>query len=165
MTNQNHISSIEIERKFLVTSNVFKDQAYTHTPITQGFLSTNKKRTVRVRLKGEQGYLTIKGKSSANGLSRFEWEKKISKDEAKQLLKLCKKGIIDKIRYEIKVENHIFEVDEFLGDNTGLVLAEVELKFEDESFPKPDWLGKEVTGNPKYYNSQLSKQPYKNWKL
>ena len=165
MTNQNHIPNIEIERKFLVTSSAFKDQAFKYTTITQGFLSTNKKRTVRVRLKGEKGFLTIKGKSSKKGLSRFEWEKEISKDEAEQLLSLCKKGIIDKIRYEIKVNHHIFEVDEFLGDNAGLILAEVELKYEEEPFSKPDWLGEEVTGNSKYYNSQLSKQPYKNWKL
>ncbi|MCL4124124.1 UNVERIFIED_CONTAM: hypothetical protein GTU68_025324 [Idotea baltica] len=155
---------IEIERKFLVTSLAFKDEAIKQERIVQGFLSTNKKRTVRVRLKGEQGFLTIKGLSSKDGLSRFEWEKEISKPEAESLLMLCKKGIIDKLRYEIEIGNHIFEVDEFLGNNAGLIIAEVELKTENETYVKPKWLGKEVTGNQKYYNSQLSKQPYKSWK-
>lgn len=157
-------SNLEIERKFLVKSSAFKTEAFKNTKIVQGFLSTNKKRTVRVRLKGEQGFLTIKGASSKNGLSRFEWEKEISKTEAEDLLKLCKKGIIDKIRYEIKVENHIFEVDEFFGENEGLIVAEVELQAEEEAFTKPDWLGKEVTGNIKYYNSQLSSKPFTTWK-
>lgn len=157
-------SNLEIERKFLVKSKAFKTEAFKNTKIVQGFLSTNKKRTVRVRLKGEQGFLTIKGASSKNGLSRFEWEKEISKSEAEDLLKLCKKGIIDKIRYEIKVENHIFEVDEFFGENEGLIVAEVELQAEEEAFTKPDWLGKEVTGNIKYYNSQLSSKPFTTWK-
>jgi len=155
---------IEIERKFLVNSLVFKDEAIKQTRIVQGFLSTNKKRTVRVRLKGNQGFLTIKGLSSNDGLSRFEWEKEIPKSEAESLLTLCKKGIIDKIRYEIKVDNHLFEVDEFFGENTGLIVAEVELNSENEVFTKPNWLGKEVTGILKYYNSQLSKYPYKSWK-
>lgn len=154
---------IEIERKFLVVSNAYKQEAFKQSRIIQGFLSTNKKRTVRVRLKGDIGFLTIKGKSSKNGLSRFEWEKKISKSEAESLLKLCKKGIIDKIRYEIKVKEHIFEVDEFSGYNKGLVVAEVELNSENENYTKPDWLGKEVTRDHKYYNSQLSKVPFINW--
>ncbi|WGD35925.1 CYTH domain-containing protein [Olleya sp. YS] len=154
---------IEIERKFLVTSNAFKTEAYKKTRIIQGFLSTNKKRTVRVRLKGEQGFLTIKGESSVNGLSRYEWEKEIPKTEAKQLLKLCKKGVIDKIRHEVKVGSHIFEVDEFFGKNEGLILAEIELTSEKESFSIPNWLGKEVTGDIKYYNSQLSKHPFTKW--
>ncbi|APX99114.1 CYTH domain-containing protein [Lacinutrix venerupis] len=154
---------IEIERKFLVKNNAFKSDAFKQTRIVQGFLSTNKKRTVRVRLKGNTGFLTVKGASSKNGLSRFEWEKEITKNEAESLLKLCKKGIIDKIRYEIKVDNHIFEVDEFFEDNAGLIVAEVELSTEKESFTKPNWLGKEVTGETKYYNSQLSKTPYCKW--
>ena len=154
---------IEIERKFLVTSQAYKDDAFKQTRIIQGFLSTHKKRTVRVRLKGDKGVLTVKGMSSKNGLSRFEWEKEIPKDEAESLLQLCKKGIIDKIRYEVKVNTHVFEVDEFLGDNTGLILAEIELNSETESFTKPHWLGREVTGDLKYYNSQISKKPYKSW--
>ncbi|MDX1773086.1 CYTH domain-containing protein [Oceanihabitans sediminis] len=163
MENQKEISNLEIERKFLVKSNVFKAESFKQTRIVQGFLSTNKKRIVRVRLKGEKGFLTIKGESSKNGLSRFEWEKEISKEEAADLLKLCKKGIIDKTRYEVKVDTHTFEVDEFYGDNEGLIIAEVELQSEEECYIKPTWLGKEVTGNKKYYNSQLSENPYKNW--
>ena len=96
-------------------------------------------------------------------MSRFEWEKEISRHEAESLLKLCKKGVINKVRYEVKVDNHIFEVDEFLDDNEGLIIAEVELNTEQETFTKPNWLGEEVTGKPEYYNSQLSKQPFKKW--
>jgi CYTH domain-containing protein len=154
---------IEIERKFLVNSEAFKTEAFKSTRIIQGFLSTDKKRTVRVRLKGEQGFLTIKGESSKNGVSRFEWENEISKPEAEALLKLCKEEVIDKIRYEIKVGNHTFEVDEFFENNKGLIIAEVELNTENEHFTKPDWLGKEVTGETKYYNSQISKHPFCKW--
>jgi CYTH domain-containing protein len=155
---------VEIERKFLVNSNAFKKEAFKSTRIIQGFLNTDKERTVRVRLKGDNGFITVKGKSNNSGLSRFEWEKEISKTDAESLLKLCEKGIIDKIRYEVKVGNHIFEVDEFFGDNEGLIIAEVELNSEDETFKKPDWLGQEVTGQIKYYNSQLSKLPFNTWK-
>ncbi len=156
---------LEIERKFLVNSNAFKDKAFKKTRIIQGFLNTHKERTVRVRLKGEKGFLTVKGKSTKDGLERFEWEKEIDDSEAKSLLELCEKGIIDKIRYEVKSENHTFEIDEFSGDNKGLIIAEIELNSSDEKFIKPNWLGEEVTGNVKYYNSQLSKNPYKTWKL
>ena len=155
---------IEIERKFLVTSNAFKVEAFKSTRIIQGYLNSDKQRAVRVRIKGELGYLTVKGESSKNGLSRFEWEKEIAKEDAKELLNLCEPGVIDKIRYEIKVGNHVFEVDVFFGDNAGLIVAEVELEHEKESFEKPTWLGEEVTGQIKYYNSQLSKQPYNTWK-
>jgi CYTH domain-containing protein len=154
---------IEIERKFLVTSEAFKEEAFKHTRIVQGFLNTDKERTVRVRLKGNKGYLTVKGESSNDGLSRFEWEKEISKQDAQSLLALCEKGIIDKIRYEIKVGKHTFEVDEFFEDNKGLIVAEVELNSENEAFLKPNWLGEEVTGTIKYYNSQLSKEPFNTW--
>ena len=154
---------IEIERKFLVRSEDFKAEAFKHTRIVQGFLSTDKKRTVRVRIKGGEGYLTIKGQSSKNGLSRFEWEKNIPKAEAEQLLELCKQGVIDKIRYEVKVDNHTFEIDEFFGENEGLVVAEVELNSETEVYTIPKWLGEEVTGITRYYNSQLSEHPYTLW--
>ena len=154
---------IEIERKFLVQSDAFKDQAFKSTRIVQGFLNTHKKRTVRVRLKGNDGFLTIKGESSSSGLSRFEWEKNIPEEEAEQLLQLCEDGVIDKIRYEVKVEEHVFEIDVFFGDNTGLIVAEVELSSENETFKKPNWLGQEVTGDIRYYNSQLSKNPYNSW--
>jgi adenylate cyclase len=154
---------IEIERKFLVRSDSFKAEAFNKTRIIQGFLNTDKERTVRVRIKEEKGFLTIKGLSSNDGLSRFEWEKEISKTDAEALLQLCEKGIIDKIRHEVKVSNHVFEVDEFFGDNEGLIIAEIELNSENETFEKPDWLGKEVTGQIQYYNSQLSKKPFNTW--
>lgn len=154
---------IEIERKFLVNSDVYKSEAFKQSRIVQGFLNTDKERTVRVRIQADKGFLTIKGKSSSNGLSRFEWETEISIIEAEDLLKICEKGVIEKIRYEVKVGNHIFEVDEFDGNNQGLVIAEIELSEETEIYEKPNWLGEEVTGDIRYYNAQLSKQPYKTW--
>ncbi|MFD0931549.1 CYTH domain-containing protein [Psychroflexus salinarum] len=153
----------EIERKFLVNSEAFKEEAYKSTRISQGFLNSNKLRTVRIRITDDKGFLTIKGKSSVSGLSRLEWETEISKAEAKPLLLLCEPGQIEKTRFYINVGEHIFEVDEFYGENQGLIVAEVELSSEDEVFEKPDWLGKEVTGDVKYYNSMLSKQPYSKW--
>jgi len=155
---------LEIERKFLVTSDAFKQAAFKKTRIVQGFLNTHPERTVRVRIKGEQGFLTVKGVSNKTGTTRSEWETEISTEDAKQLLNQCEPGIIDKTRYEIKAGNHVFEVDEFLGENEGLIVAEVELNSENEVFEKPLWLGKEVTGELKYYNSQLSLNPFKNWK-
>ena len=116
---------IEIERKFLVTTDAFKKESHQKFRIIQGFLNRDPERTVRVRLKDDKGMLTVKGVSSNNGLSRFEWEKEITKNEAKALLEFCKKGVIDKIRYEVKVNNHIFEVDEFFGNNEGLIVAEI----------------------------------------
>lgn len=153
----------EIERKFLVKSNAFKSDSYQNTRIVQGFLNTHPERTVRIRINGEQAFLTVKGKSSENGLSRFEWEKEIEVEEAENLLKLCEPGIIEKDRYLVEVENHIFEVDDFHGQNEGLVVAEIELNAEEDTFSRPLWLGEEVTGDIRYYNSQLSKKPYLNW--
>lgn len=155
--------AIEIERKFLITSEDFKQKSYQKNYIKQGFLNSDKNRVVRVRIKDEKGFLTIKGKSNKNGTSRFEWEKEISKTEAEELFLLCEKGIIEKYRYLVKSKKHIFEVDEFLGDNKGLLVAEIELYSENEIFKKPLWLGKEVTGKKKYYNSNLSKKPFCNW--
>ena len=154
---------IEIERKFLVTSNEFIKLATRHNRIVQGYLSSSPERTVRVRIKGDKGYLTIKGESNESGLSRFEWEKEIPIEEAEQLLQLCEKGVIDKTRYEVIVGSHVYEVDIFTNENEGLTIAEVELNNEDENFEKPVWLGKEVTGDIKYYNSYLSKNPFQNW--
>ncbi|PHR73255.1 MAG: adenylate cyclase [Lutibacter sp.] len=154
---------IEIERKFLVKDTSFKNKSFKCLSIKQGFLNSNKNRVVRIRIVDDKGFITIKGKSSKNGLSRFEWEKKIPMKEAKKLLKLCEKEVIKKSRYLVKVENHTFEVDIFKGGNKGLIIAEIELSHEKESFSKPDWLGKEVTGEAKYYNSELSKVPFKNW--
>tara|TARA_R100000935_G_scaffold58239_2_gene94511 strand:+ start:1358 stop:1831 length:474 start_codon:yes stop_codon:yes gene_type:complete len=156
---------IEIERKFLVNSDQFKREAFKHTNIKQGYLNSHPERTIRIRTQDENAFLTIKGRSSESGLSRFEWEKKILLEEALALLKLCEPGIIEKTRYLVKSGTHVFEVDEFSGDNTGLIMAEIELLSEEDSFEKPNWLGKEVTGENRYYNSQLCINPYKNWNI
>ncbi len=155
---------IEIERKFLVKSDVFKNRATSKEKIAQGFLNTHPSRTVRVRINGNFGFLTVKGASNEAGTSRFEWEREISAEEAKELLKICEEGLIEKTRFKIPVGTHIFDVDEFHGANQGLIVAEIELQDENEPFEKPDWLDKEVTGDIKYYNSQLSKNPYSQWK-
>ena len=152
----------EIERKFLVKGD-FKADSFKATRITQGYLSSVPERTVRVRIKGDKGYITIKGKGNDSGASRYEWEKEIPVDEVKELLNLCEPGVIDKTRYLVKSGEHTFEVDEFYGENEGLVMAEVELKDENENFVKPTWLGEEVTGDVKYYNSMLMKNPYTKW--
>lgn len=154
---------IEIERKFLVKSDEFKTQAFTQNKIAQGYLSSLPERTVRIRIKGSKGFITIKGIGQQGGMSRFEWENEIPLDEAVQLLALCEKGKIEKTRFEIKSGDHIFEVDEFYGENEGLVIAEIELKSESDSFEKPDWLGDEVTNDERYYNAYLSKNPFKDW--
>lgn len=153
----------EIERKFLVKGD-FKSRATKALRITQGYLSSVPERTVRVRIKGDKGFITIKGKGGESGASRFEWEKEIPAEEVRELLKICEPGVIDKTRYIVPVGKHNYEVDEFYGDNQGLVMAEVELGSEDEAFDKPQWLGEELTGDVRYYNSMLMKNPYKNWK-
>lgn len=152
----------EIERKFLVNGE-FKSQAYAQSRIVQGYISSARGRTVRVRIRDGKGYLTIKGASNEAGTSRYEWEKEITLGEARELMKLCEPGVIDKTRYLIKSGEHVFEVDEFYGENEGLVMAEVELKAEDEPFKKPDFIGKEVTGDIRYYNSHLMKEPFTKW--
>jgi len=154
---------LEIERKFLVTSDIFKKESFTQNRIKQGYLNSVPERTVRVRIKGNKGFLTIKGISSESGMARFEWEKEIPIDEAEKLLLLCETGVIDKTRFEVRTDNHIIEIDEFYGDNEGLIMAEIELKSETESFEKPIWLGKEVTNDNRYYNAYLSSNPFKNW--
>lgn len=157
------IMGIEIERKFLVKSGTDIDTLGTAVPISQGYLSSVKERTVRVRIKGEQGFLTIKGAGNHTGTSRYEFEKEITIDEASELLKICEQPIISKTRTNVTVGQHIFEVDRFLLDNEGLIIAEVELSHENEEFEKPDWLAQEVTGDEKYYNAMLFKNPYKSW--
>lgn len=152
----------EIERKFLVCGE-YKTKAYKSVRITQGYILSDKRKSVRIRITNEKAFITIKGESSEDGLSRFEWEKEINVNEAKELLKLCSDKFIDKTRYLIKHGNHTIEVDDFHGDNEGLVIAEVELKSETDTFLKPDYLGEEVTGISKYYNSQLTKNPYTLW--
>ena len=152
--------ALEIERKFLVTGD-YKSRATSHSRIVQGYICSERGRTVRVRLRDERGYLTIKGPSNNGGLSRYEFEHEISKDEALSLFRLCEPGIVDKIRWLVPAGRHTFEVDEFFGENEGLVVAEVELGSEDEAFERPDFLGKEVTGDRRYYNSSLRIRPYK----
>lgn len=153
---------LEIERKFLIKEKLFNP---TSKPaiIKQGFLSDDPDRSVRIRITDNKGFITIKGRYDAAGLSRFEFEKEILHDEALDLLKLCKNIIIEKRRYNIKVVNHIFEVDIFQKENEGLMVAEVELDDIHENFDIPEWLGKEVTGDPKYYNLRLSEKPFKTW--
>ena len=153
----------EIERKFLVKGD-FKSFADSSSDIIQGYLSSVPERSVRIRINGNKAFLTIKGIANDKGVSRLEWEIEIKKSEAKELMKLCEPGVIEKRRFLIPSGKHTFEVDEFYGDNKGLVVAEIELRSEDEDFIKPDWLGKEVTGDKKYYNAALSRCPFKDWK-
>ena len=155
---------LEIERKFLVRSEAYKVQASTQTTMAQGFLNTHPERTVRVRIVGDKGFLTVKGASNASGVSRFEWEHQIPHGEAVNLIDLCEGSIVQKIRYRVNFQGHIFEVDEFLGENVGLTVAELELEHEDQRYGRPSWLGKEITGQTKYYNSQLALKPFSLWK-
>ena len=154
---------LEIERKFLVNSFDFINEAYAKHEIAQGYLNSNPERAVRIRIKEDKGYITIKGIGNASGTSRFEWEKEIPVDEARQLMQLCENGGIQKTRYEIRSGIHIIEVDVFHGNNQGLVLAEIELDNEQQSIVKPEWLGAEVTGDKRYYNSYLNTHPYLSW--
>lgn len=152
----------EIERKFLVTSQEFKDLAegvYIH----QGFLNTDKERVVRVRIYGDRAFLTVKG--ITKGATRAEFEYEIPPLDAEAMLSdLCEKPTIEKHRYSIDSGPHTWEVDEFHGENEGLVIAEIELSKEEEEFEKPSWIGHEVTSDPRYFNANLVSNPYKNWK-
>ena len=152
----------EIERKFLVTDDSYRTLAFDKSEILQGYICSGHGHTVRVRTRGDKGYLTIKG-PSMDGISRFEWEKEIEAKEAMELLQLADGALIDKCRYLVEYEGHTFEVDEFLGDNLGLTIAEVELQSPDEEFMRPEWLGDEVTGIKRYYNSHLRTYPYSAW--
>ncbi len=153
----------EIERKFLVKSEAYKALATKQYRIVQGFLNSHPERVVRARLKENKGFLTVKGKSDSSGLSRFEWETEIPLEVVESLLKICEKDLIEKTRYEVIIEGKTFEVDEFYGENQGLVIAEIELQDKLETFKRPTWLGDEVTGQTNYYNSNLITNPYKNW--
>ena len=155
--------ALEIERKFLVRGDGYKAAAFESVHMVQGYLSSASGRTVRVRIAGGRGFLTVKGPSDDAGLSRFEWEKEITAAEAEALLQIAEPGVIDKTRWLVASGEHTWEVDEFHGDNAGLVVAEIELQREDEAFDKPAWLGREVTGDRRYYNSSLIKNPYRNW--
>ena len=152
----------EIERKFLVDGE-YKSKAYASSRIVQGYICSARGRTVRIRIRDDKGYLTIKGPADASGISRYEWEKEIPLDEARDLMKICEPGAIDKTRYLVRSGRHVFEVDEFYGDNAGLVIAEVELSSPDEPFEKPDFIGQEVTGDARYYNAQLMRHPFCRW--
>ena len=156
------IMAQEIERKYLVVGE-FKSQAFAQSRIMQGYICSARGRTVRIRIRDDKGFLTIKGASDKSGLSRFEWEQEISLNDAMELMKLCDPGIIDKVRYLIRSGKHVFEVDEFFGANEGLIMAEVELASPDELVDKPHFIGEEVTGELRYYNSQLMKKPYSTW--
>lgn len=153
---------LEIERKFLINGD-YKKHAVKSLTIKQGYISTLYGITVRVRLKDKKGYLTIKGSTGESGLSRYEWEKEIASEEAEELLRLCDSGIIQKTRYLIPAGNYTWEVDEFHGENEGLVMAEIELRSESDTFSVPEWLGKEVTGDLRYYNSYIAKNPFTRW--
>jgi adenylate cyclase len=153
----------EIERKFLINGD-FKRFSTGETRIVQGYLSSVPERTVRVRVIDKNGFLTVKGIGNESGTSRFEWEKEIPLSEANDLLKICEPGVIDKTRFVIPEKGGLqFEVDEFHGDNQGLTVAEIELPSEDHKFERPDWLGKEVTSDVRYFNAMLMKNPFKNW--
>lgn len=152
----------EIERKFLVRGD-YKSHATRHVTIKQGYLSLSGTGIVRVRIKGEKAFLTVKSALVEGKLKRHEWEYEIPVREAEEMLQLCEDAMVEKVRYLIPYEGHLFEVDEFYGDNAGLVIAEMELSEEDEPYEKPEWLGAEVTGNVRYYNSFLSIHPYKEW--
>lgn len=154
--------TLEIERKFRVNGN-FKKEAIGKFEIRQGYLSTDPGRTVRVRIAGKKAFLTIKGPSDASGMARYEFEKEIKMDDAKQLLALCLPSVIEKTRYIVEFDEHVFEVDEFYSANAGLVIAEVELASTDESVQLPDWIGEEVTNDKKYYNSYLTNHPFTSW--
>ncbi|SFN23248.1 CYTH domain-containing protein [Paenimyroides ummariense] len=154
---------LEIERKFAVKSTNFLANAKESYKITQGYLNTDKNRTVRVRTKGNKGFITVKGISSADGLSRFEWEKEIDIKDAEALLLLCEDFVIDKTRYLVPFGAVVFEVDVFDGANKGLIIAEVELQTTDQQFEKPDWLGDELTGDERFYNAYLSNVPFTSW--
>jgi adenylate cyclase len=154
--------ALEIERKFLVCGE-FRNEATKAIHIVQGYLAAFPERTVRVRIMGDRGYVTVKGEARHRGLGRYEWEKEIPVTEAEELLLLCEPSLIEKTRYIIETGKHFFEVDDFHGDNAGLIIAEIELSSEDEDFVRPSWLGEEVTDDQRYYNAALSKNPYKNW--
>ena len=156
--------ALEIERKFLIKGD-FRPFVFKSVRITQGYLSSRPERTVRIRIQDEKGIITIKGLHNKSGASRYEWEKEIPAEEAQELLKLCEPGVIEKVRHLVKTDPFIFEVDEFHAENEGLIIAEIELPNDKTSFIKPAWLGAEVTGDKRYYNSMLVKNPFTEWKM
>lgn len=155
--------ALEIERKYLVLDSSYKHEAYSSSHIRQGYICSERGRSVRIRIRDEHAYLTIKGPSLDGGLSRYEFEQQIPFDDAQKLMSLCEPGIIDKTRWLVRSGDHIFEVDEFHADNDGLVVAEVELNDPTETPLLPHFIGQEVTGDRRYYNSQLRRHPYTQW--
>lgn len=155
--------ALEIERKYLVLDSSYKHEAYSSSHIRQGYICSERGRSVRIRIRDEHAYLTIKGPSLDGGLSRYEFEQQIPFDDAQKLMSLCEPGIIDKTRWLVRSGEHIFEVDEFHADNDGLVVAEVELNDPTETPLLPHFIGQEVTGDRRYYNSQLRRHPYTQW--
>jgi CYTH domain-containing protein len=154
---------MEIERKFLVKDNSFMDEAFDAKRIVQGYICADAERSVRIRIRGEEGSLTIKSATNERGWSRYEFEQAIALKDAEELMKLCLPGMIDKVRHYVKYGSHTWEVDVFHGENEGLTVAEIELESEDEAFELPAWVDKEVSGDPGYYNSMLASRPYSTW--
>lgn len=154
---------LEIERKYKAKNTTFLNETKISFKINQGYLNSSAERTVRVRTKDNKGFITIKGKSNSSGTTRFEWEKEIPFDEAIELLKLCEDYIIEKTRHIVIYKNKTFEIDVFEGKNSGLIIVEVELENENEKIKLPEWIGDEVTGDEKYYNSFISNHPFCNW--
>lgn len=153
----------EIERKFRVKNTTFLQDIKSKSKIVQGYLNSNPDRTVRIRVKNDKGFITIKGRSNDSGTTRLEWEKEIDFQEAHQLMNLCEDFIIEKTRYEVIFQNQLFEIDIFEGKNEGLIIAEIELESENQNLIFPDWLGQEVTGDIRFYNAYLSRKPYDSW--
>ena len=155
---------LEIERKFLVKGNDYRNEAYKYYDMVQGYIAHENGRSVRIRITNTESLITIKGPTDAKGMSRYEWNHTIDKRDAVELMELCQGSKIEKRRYLVHSGPHVFEIDEFHGENEGLVIAEVELTSENEVFQKPDFIGDEVTGDKRYYNAHLTRDPYKNWK-
>lgn len=155
---------LEIERKFLVKGNDYRNEAYKYYDMVQGYIAHENGRSVRIRITNTESLITIKGPTDAKGMSRYEWNHTIDKRDAVELMELCQGSKIEKRRYLVHSGPHVFEIDEFHGESEGLVIAEVELTSENEVFQKPDFIGDEVTGDKRYYNAHLTRDPYKNWK-
>ena len=154
---------MEIERKFLVKDHSFIGEAYTRSRIVQGYICSDTGRSVRVRIRDDEGFLTIKSPTNERGWSRYEFEMPIQVSDAEDLMALCLPGSIEKVRHYVKAGNHTWEVDVFHGENEGLIVAEIELESEDDVFELPEWVGQEVSGIAKYYNSMLAKHPFAKW--
>ena len=163
LSNHQCEKKMEIERKFLVTNNSFMNESFRNRRIIQGYLCSDAERTIRIRINEDKAFLTIKSASNERGWSRYEFEQPVPVSDANELLKLCLPDLIEKVRYDIKFGDHTWEVDVFQGENKGLIIAEIELTSEDETFDLPGWVGQEVSGNAGYYNAMLAKKPFSTW--